>query len=140
MESNAFSPSSHISKTAFRSAVGTSKPLNIFDEKERNALTRDSEPEDFFQTCVRLWDAYSLPKPIQTCMRCNFWNHFRRQLFSLSWITGLFFHSQTVIFDTQEHGQIVWRREVPHRSCRIGGNFAAFHFGTHRAIRCQILT
>jgi uncharacterized membrane protein YgcG len=24
--------------------------LNIFDEKERQALTRDSEPEDYFQT------------------------------------------------------------------------------------------
>lgn len=24
--------------------------LNIFDEKERDALTRDSEPEDYFQT------------------------------------------------------------------------------------------
>lgn len=24
--------------------------LNIFDEKERKALTRDTEPEDYFQT------------------------------------------------------------------------------------------
>lgn len=24
--------------------------LNVFDEKERQALTRDSEPEDYFQT------------------------------------------------------------------------------------------
>ena len=53
MESNAFAPSSQISNTACRSAVGTSKPLNLFDEQERKSLTRDSEPEEFFQTCVR---------------------------------------------------------------------------------------
>ena len=36
------------SRSAVANRVDTH--LNIFDEKERAALTRDSEPEDFFQT------------------------------------------------------------------------------------------
>ncbi|KAG7360238.1 hypothetical protein IV203_035337 [Nitzschia inconspicua] len=43
----AFAPVSHVTAIARTNAIA---PLNIFDDKERNALTRDSEPEDYFQT------------------------------------------------------------------------------------------
>eukprot|EP00339_Tiarina_fusa_P030366 CAMPEP_0117014794 /NCGR_PEP_ID=MMETSP0472-20121206/11935_1 /TAXON_ID=693140 ORGANISM="Tiarina fusus, Strain LIS" /NCGR_SAMPLE_ID=MMETSP0472 /ASSEMBLY_ACC=CAM_ASM_000603 /LENGTH=102 /DNA_ID=CAMNT_0004718441 /DNA_START=89 /DNA_END=397 /DNA_ORIENTATION=- len=45
----AFAPKANVATTAKRGFVSTT--LNIFDgEQERQALTRDSEPEDFFAT------------------------------------------------------------------------------------------
>lgn len=49
MATTAFAPNPIIAHTK----VETYRPvthLNVFDEKERKALTRDSEPEDYFQT------------------------------------------------------------------------------------------
>lgn len=47
--SSAFAPSSQISSKACASS--TTPLFGIFDgEQERQALTRDSEPEDFFAT------------------------------------------------------------------------------------------
>jgi hypothetical protein len=43
----AFAPQPRVS---VHSNPRVSTHLNIFDEKERQALTRDSEPEDYFQT------------------------------------------------------------------------------------------
>ena len=37
-------------RVTVHSTPRVSTRLNIFDEKERQALTRDSEPEDYFQT------------------------------------------------------------------------------------------
>jgi hypothetical protein len=56
---SAFAPVSQVSKSATATTSGSSirfhgdamAPLKmVFDEKERNALTRDSEPDDYFQT------------------------------------------------------------------------------------------
>ena len=49
--SAAFAPASQMT-TNIRSSAAVKRvsPLNIFDEKERDALTRDSEPEEYFQT------------------------------------------------------------------------------------------
>lgn len=45
----AFAPTPIVTqKSATSNRVSTH--LNVFDEKERAALTRDSEPEDYFQT------------------------------------------------------------------------------------------
>ena len=45
----AFAPMPIVSQQSAKSnRAGTH--LNIFDEKERQELTRDSEPDDFFQT------------------------------------------------------------------------------------------
>lgn len=45
----AFTPNPYISTFKVESSRGVTH-LNVFDEKERKALTRDSEPEDYFQT------------------------------------------------------------------------------------------
>eukprot|EP00531_Pseudo-nitzschia_arenysensis_P003178 CAMPEP_0116149062 /NCGR_PEP_ID=MMETSP0329-20121206/18721_1 /TAXON_ID=697910 /ORGANISM="Pseudo-nitzschia arenysensis, Strain B593" /LENGTH=105 /DNA_ID=CAMNT_0003645299 /DNA_START=60 /DNA_END=377 /DNA_ORIENTATION=- len=48
-ESSAFAPSSQISSTAY--ATSTTPLMGVFDgEQERQALTRESEPEEFFST------------------------------------------------------------------------------------------
>jgi len=48
--SAAFAPIS--SSPAFLTSERTNNlsPLHVFQEKERDALTRESEPEDYFQT------------------------------------------------------------------------------------------
>ena len=50
VSSFAFAPKANMAKTFVNRAPSTTS-LNIFDDKpERAALTRESEPEDFFQT------------------------------------------------------------------------------------------
>jgi hypothetical protein len=47
--SSAFAPTSQISRNA--AACSTTPLMGVFDgEQERNALTRESEPEEFFAT------------------------------------------------------------------------------------------
>jgi hypothetical protein len=49
VSSFAFAPKAKMAKTFVNRAPSTTS-LNIFDDQERTSLTRDSEPEDFFQT------------------------------------------------------------------------------------------
>ena len=49
-ETRAFAPRAHLATKTFVGRVPSPTKLNIFDEQERKSLTRDSEPEDYFQT------------------------------------------------------------------------------------------
>eukprot|EP00428_Durinskia_dybowskii_P012469 CAMPEP_0170213174 /NCGR_PEP_ID=MMETSP0116_2-20130129/6208_1 /TAXON_ID=400756 /ORGANISM="Durinskia baltica, Strain CSIRO CS-38" /LENGTH=104 /DNA_ID=CAMNT_0010463719 /DNA_START=64 /DNA_END=378 /DNA_ORIENTATION=+ len=58
---SAFSPKAPISMFKVESCRGVTH-LNVFDEKERKALTRDSEPQDYFQTNTdKMSDEEKLP-------------------------------------------------------------------------------
>lgn len=45
----AFAPNANVVKISGRT-VSPALNMGFFEEKERDALTRDSEPEDYFQT------------------------------------------------------------------------------------------
>ena len=45
----AFAPNANVVKISGRT-MSPALNMAIFEEKERDALTRDSEPEDYFQT------------------------------------------------------------------------------------------
>jgi hypothetical protein len=54
-DSSAFAPVNLVSTSSFVGSWKTNESMSslkmgFFDEKERNALTRDSEPQDYFQT------------------------------------------------------------------------------------------
>lgn len=50
VSTTAFAPLPVVSHQSTVTSNRVSTHLNVFDEKERAALTRDSEPDDYFQT------------------------------------------------------------------------------------------
>jgi hypothetical protein len=49
-ETRAFAPKAQLATKTFVGRAPSTTKLNVFDEKERQSLTRDTEPEDYFQT------------------------------------------------------------------------------------------
>ena len=47
---NAFAPTANIVQNSSGRTMNSVLKMGFFEEKERDALTRESEPEDYFQT------------------------------------------------------------------------------------------
>ena len=47
---SAFAPNANIVQNSSGRTMNSVLKMGFFEEKERDALTRDSEPEDYFQT------------------------------------------------------------------------------------------